>query len=85
MYVEAIPLFWCTLKYSWMKEEQVGRKCWGGGKTLYFIVAVRVRVISVVLPNIKKPCGSEGKCINPRSHSYTIHTGHRTVGMEHKT
>jgi len=56
-----------------------------GGRTLHFIVGVRVEVISRVLPKGKGPCGSEDKCINPRSHSYTLHTSHKTVGMEHNT
>jgi len=34
--VEAIPLFWCMLKYSWMKEEGVGRKCGGGTYISYW-------------------------------------------------
>jgi len=58
----------------------------GKGKNpLYFIVGVRVGVISMVLPNGKGPCGSEDKRINPRIHSYTLEAGHKTVGMEHNT
>ena len=45
----------------------------------------RVGVISMVLLNGKGPCGSEDKCINPRRHSYTLQTGHKTVGTEHNT
>ena len=55
------------------------------GGNLCFTLGVRVGVISMVLPEGKGPHGSEDKCINPRSHSYTLQTCHKTVWMEHKT
>ena len=65
-----------------MKEEGIGRK---HGEEPIFHNGSKGAGNKLGLLKGKGPCGSEDKCINPRSHSYTLHTGHKTVGMEHKT
>jgi hypothetical protein len=57
----------------------------GRGKKQIYHSGSKGGVISTVLPNGKRPCSSEDKRINPRSHSYILQTGHKTVQMERKT